>query len=143
FTAQNIVGSELGSVFSSPCIFAKYINYVPDMMPAVVMAASHGHSHSRGDTYEPNFGITWLDQLFYGTGPTNPGSEGKADKSNVAYWMKDSEWADRYINTISQAGYSEAANNASEQNNAYDDRSSLLNTFIKFNAAYRAVTISA
>lgn len=143
FTAQNIFGSELGSVFSSPCVFAKYINYVPDMMPAVVMAASHGHSHSRGDTYEPNFGITWLDQLFYGTGPTEPGREGEDDQSNVAYWTKDGEWADRYINTISQAGYSEATANATEQNNAYYDRSSLLNTFFKFCDTHYAVTISA
>ena len=133
FTAQSNGGSELASVFSSPCVFAKYINYVPDMMPAVVMAASHGHSHSKGDTYEPNFGITWLDQLFYGTGPTAPGHEGEDNQSNVAYWMKDDEWADRYINTISQAGYSEAVANATEQNNAYYDRGSLLNTFIKFN----------
>lgn len=143
FTAQSIVGSKLASVFSLPCVFAKYINYVPDMMPAVVMAASHGHSHSEDDTYEPNFGITWLDQLFYGTGPTEPGREGEDDQSNVAYWMKDGEWADRYINTISQAGYSEAVANATEQNNAYYDRGSLLNTFFKFNNAHYAVTLTA
>jgi hypothetical protein len=143
FTAQANGDSDLISVFSSPSIFAKYINYVPDMMPAVVMAASHGHSHSRGDTYEPNFGITWLDQLFYGTGPTAPGYEGEDDQSNVAYWMKNGEWADRYINTISQAGYSEVADRASEQNAVYYDRESLLNTFIKFNNAYQSVTLTA
>lgn len=143
FDAGRFFGSKLASVFSSPCVFAKYINYVPDMMPAVVMAASHGHSHSKGDTYEPNFGITWLDQLFYGTGPTAPGHEGEDDQSNVAYWMKDGEWADRYINTISQAGYSEAVSHATEQNSAYDNRDSLLNIFFKFNNAHRAVTLTA
>lgn len=136
-------GTKLANVFSTPCRFAKYINYVPDMMPAVVMAASHGHSHSKDDTFEPNFGITWLDQLFYGTGQTAPGSEGDDDESNVAYWMKDGEWADKYINTISQAGYSEAVSHATEQNNAYYNRDSLLNTFFKFNNSTHAVTLSA
>lgn len=143
FNAASIMGTKLSRVFSAPCTFAKYVNYVPDMMPAVVMAASHGHSHSKGDTFEPNFGITWLDQLFYGTGQTSPGSEGGDSQSNVAYWMKDGEWADRYINTISQAGYSEAVSHATEQNNAYYNRDSLLNTFFKFNNAYHAVTLTA
>lgn len=143
FDANIILGTKLASAFSAPCVFAKYVNYVPDMMPAVVMAASHGHSHSKDDTYEPNFGITWLDQLFYGTGPTDPGSEGKDAQSNVAYWMRDDEWADSYINTISQAGYSDAVSHATEQNSAYYNRDSLLNIFFKFNSAYNAVTLSA
>lgn len=142
FTAQNN-NSQLNSVFSSPSVFAKYINYIPDMMPAVVMAASHGHYHTKSDTYEPNFGITWLDQLFYGTGQTEPGLESDDNQSNVAYWMKDGEWADKYINTISQAGYSEATGHAAEQNNAYYARESLLNIFFKFNNASHAVTLTA
>lgn len=135
--------SNLSSVFSSPAMFVKYFYYTSDMMPAVIMAASHGHSHSEGDTYEPNFGITWLDQLFYGTGITANASEGEDDQSYYAYWMKDDEWTDKYINTYAQAGYSENTARAQAQNTLYDHRANLISTCFKFNNAYEHHTVTA
>lgn len=133
FDASQAVNSKLNTIFSEPSMFAKYFYYTPDMMPAVVMAASHGRSHHESKTYEPNFGITWLDQLFYGTGQIKPDSESNDSLSNYAYWMKNNEWTDRYVNTISQAGYSDNVNNAAEQNDVYSIKSNLLKTFFKFN----------
>lgn len=45
--------------------YIRYINYTPDAMPAVIVSEPHGADHSKGKTHEPNFGITWLDQLFF------------------------------------------------------------------------------
>lgn len=133
FSAGQALNSKLNTVFSEPSKFAKYFYYTPDMMPSVVMAASHGRSHHESKTYEPNFGITWLDQLFYGTGQIEPGSESNDSLCNYAYWMKNNEWTDKYVNTISQAGYSDNVNNAIEQNDVYANKSNLLKTFFKFN----------
>lgn len=44
--------------------FIRYINYTPDAMPAVIVNEMHGADHTKGKTREPNYGITWLDQLF-------------------------------------------------------------------------------
>lgn len=44
--------------------FIRYTNYTPDAMPAVIVNEMHGADHTKGQTNEPNYGITWLDQLF-------------------------------------------------------------------------------
>lgn len=143
FDAYQIIDCKLTSLFAKPARFTRYFNYTPDMMPAVVMAASHGHSHSKAKLWEPNFGITWLDQLFYGTGNTDPGSEGEDNDSNVAYWMKNNEWTDKYINTVAQVGYSTNNGRAPEQNEVYYDKTKLLGNFFKFKNDRIAVTLSA
>lgn len=143
FSANLQNDSKLNTVFSTPASFAKYFYYTPDMLPAVIMAASHGRSHSKSKTYEPNFGITWLDQLFYGSGQVEPGSESSDKQSNYAYWMKNDEWTDKYVNTISQAGYSESVEHAAEQNYAYDNKTQLLETFFKFNTDAQAANLTA
>lgn len=44
--------------------FIRYVNYTPDAMPAVIVNEMHGADHTKSQTKEPNYGITWLDQLF-------------------------------------------------------------------------------
>lgn len=136
--------ARLNNVFAEPAKFVRYFYYTQDMMPAVVMAASHGHKHSEGKTYEPNFGITWLDQLFYGSGLDDANAEDNKEDSCVAYWMKDNEWTDQYINSVAQAGYSTDANSASEQNSVYRNKNALLSNFIKFdNKSSEKVTLTS
>lgn len=56
----------VNSVFNSKFLsrFVRYVNYTTDAMPAVIVNEMHGADHSKSKTHEPNYGITWLDQLF-------------------------------------------------------------------------------
>lgn len=73
--------------------FVRYFNYVPDAMPAVIVSEPRGKTHSKSHTYEPNFGLTWLDQLFF---------------NGNAYAHKTGELTDAFINTPAQAKMSSA-----------------------------------
>lgn len=97
--------------------FVRYMNYTPDAMPAVIVSEPHGRGHAAdgGKTYEPNFGITWLDQLFF--------------KGN-AYAHKTGELTDAFINSFAQSRMSSAVD--TDVIDAWEHHSHLYETYFKF-----------
>ena len=95
--------------------FVRYMNYTPDAMPSVIMSEPHGKEHAKGDTYEPNFGITWLDQLFY---------KGKA------YAHNKNEVTDAFVNSPAQASHSSAMDTQTIA--AWENHALLYDTYFDF-----------
>ena len=105
--------------------FVRYFNYTPDAMPAVIVSEPHGAGHSDGKTYEPNFGITWLDQLFF---------EGKAYKTGIYGATDQLDCTDAYINSPAQVSSFDMHNESYTKNesiNAWLYHEKLFDTFIE------------
>lgn len=101
--------------FATTSDFIRYFNYTPDAMPAVIMSTAHGKSHAEGKTFEPNFGNTWLDQLFV---------------AGNAYPHVNTEFADSYINAPAQTINSISAKETLL--NAWENHESLYDTYFYF-----------
>lgn len=105
--------------------FIRYFNYTPDAMPAVIVSEPHGAGHSEGKTHEPNFGITWLDQLFF---------KGKAYKTGIYDATDQLDCTDAYINSPAQVSSFDMRNESYTKNESiytwlYHEK--LFDTFIE------------